>query len=142
MKLSEKIYLLRNKHHITQEDFADRLEVSRQSVQKWENGSSKPAIDKLIVLSKIFKVSLDILLDDSCDIDIKDGKNSIDKIKLEQTDETEKQSNDYILSNSRKNTVKVFIWIGMIVGCYLVFPIIIGVISLNKLDDVNVNFKM
>ena len=69
MGFSNKIYYLRNKNHITQDELADKLNVSRQSVQKWENGSAKPSIDKLLVLSKLFNVSLDILLDDEKDLD-------------------------------------------------------------------------
>ena len=46
MSISEKIYLLRTKNNLTQEDLANKLFVSHQSVQKWENGISLPTLDK------------------------------------------------------------------------------------------------
>ena len=48
MSISEKIYALRTKNGVTQEVLAEKLAVSRQSVQKWESGVSLPTIDKLI----------------------------------------------------------------------------------------------
>ncbi len=59
MTLSEKIYRLRTEHSMSQEQLADRLEVSRQSVSKWETGTSVPDLDKLIKICDIFSVSLD-----------------------------------------------------------------------------------
>lgn len=61
MTLSEKIYRLRTENSMSQEQLADRLEVSRQSVSKWETGTSVPDLDKLIKICDIFSVSLDEL---------------------------------------------------------------------------------
>lgn len=47
MSISEKIYLLRTKNNLTQEDLANKLSVSHQSVQKWENGLSLSALPLL-----------------------------------------------------------------------------------------------
>ncbi len=58
----ERIYELRNKNNMSQGDLADKLEVSRQTVSKWENSMCKPEADKLIQLSKIFNVSIDYIL--------------------------------------------------------------------------------
>ncbi len=58
----ERIYELRNKNNMSQGDLADRLEVSRQTVSKWENSMCKPEADKLIQLSEIFNVSIDYIL--------------------------------------------------------------------------------
>ena len=63
MSISEKIYALRTKSGVTQEVFAEKLAVSRQSVQKWESGVSLPTIDKLITMATIFNVSIDYLCD-------------------------------------------------------------------------------
>ena len=59
MTLSNKLYRLRTEHSMSQEQLADRLEVSRQSVSKWETGTSVPDLDKLIKICDIFSVSLD-----------------------------------------------------------------------------------
>ena len=61
MSISEKIYALRTKRGVTQEVLAEKLAVSRQSVQKWESGVSLPTIDKLITMATIFNVSMDYL---------------------------------------------------------------------------------
>ncbi len=58
----ERIYELRNKNNMSQGDLADRLEVSRQTISKWENSMCKPEADKLIQLSEIFNVSIDYIL--------------------------------------------------------------------------------
>lgn len=62
MALSEKLYTLRKKSGLSQEQLAEQLSVSRQAISKWETGQSVPESDKLIVISNYFKVSLDYLL--------------------------------------------------------------------------------
>ena len=62
MTLGERIAALRSKHHMSQGDLAERLNVSRQSISKWETGSSVPDLDKLIALSDLFQISLDELI--------------------------------------------------------------------------------
>lgn len=62
--LKEKIMMLRKKHLLSQEELAFKLDVTRQSVSKWENGSSQPDIQKIIKLSECFHVSTDYLLKD------------------------------------------------------------------------------
>ncbi len=62
MALSEKLYTLRKKSGLSQEQLAEQLGVSRQAISKWESGQSVPESDKLIVISSRFKVSLDYLL--------------------------------------------------------------------------------
>jgi transcriptional regulator with XRE-family HTH domain len=62
MSLGENIYKHRTSRSQSQTDLADLLEVSRQSVSKWENDSAVPDLDKLIRISKIFDISLDELV--------------------------------------------------------------------------------
>ncbi|MEG1506098.1 MAG: helix-turn-helix transcriptional regulator [Bacilli bacterium] len=64
MKFCEKLQMLRKEKGYSQEQLADLLEVSRQSVSKWESGSTYPEMDKLLSLCKIFNVSLDDLTND------------------------------------------------------------------------------
>lgn len=59
MNISERIYQLRKESGKSQGELAQLLGVSRQSVSKWENGTSNPEIENLIELSKIFGVSVD-----------------------------------------------------------------------------------
>ena len=64
MNLSEKIQDLRKQNNLSQEQFAEKLNVSRQAVSKWESGQSIPDVDKIIAMSEIFEVSTDYLLKD------------------------------------------------------------------------------
>lgn len=61
MNLGNTIYRLRTERKLSQGDLADVLDVSRQSVSKWENGSAVPELDKLIKMSRLFGVTLDEL---------------------------------------------------------------------------------
>ncbi|EMT45403.1 helix-turn-helix domain-containing protein [Anoxybacillus flavithermus] len=60
--VSEQIKRLRKAHHWTQEQLAQRLNVSRSKVSKWENGEVLPDIKSLIDMSELFSVSVDFLL--------------------------------------------------------------------------------
>ena len=62
MSLGENIYKLRTAKRMSQEDFAAAMEVSRQSVSKWENNMAVPELEKLIKMAKLFEVSLDELV--------------------------------------------------------------------------------
>lgn len=68
MTLAEKIYLLRRSMNMSQEMLAERLCVSRQSVSKWESGNVTPDLDKLLMLSEVFSVSIDTLARDDTEI--------------------------------------------------------------------------
>ncbi len=69
MELSKKVEKLRKKKGMSQEELADAVGVSRQSVFKWESGVNTPDIDKLKKLVTIFNVSFDVLLNDNLDLD-------------------------------------------------------------------------
>ena len=62
MMFFEQVYRLRKEYNLTQEDLAEKCEVSRQAVAKWEGGESVPDIYKLIQIAKIFDISLDELV--------------------------------------------------------------------------------
>ena len=62
MSLGQKIYQLRTAKNLSQEALSEALDVSRQSISKWETDASVPELDKLIALSKFFEISLDELV--------------------------------------------------------------------------------
>jgi len=62
MELGERILRLRGEKKLSQEELAEALGVSRQSVSKWENGVSVPELDKLMQMGELFGVSLDELV--------------------------------------------------------------------------------
>lgn len=92
MKLEEKIMLLRKQRGWSQEELAAQMDVSRQSVSKWESGLSIPDIDKIILLSKIFGTTTDYLLKD----EVEDGADI--RVNVETEKEINLQEN---ISNER-----------------------------------------
>ncbi len=60
--LSDNIRAYRKKNNLSQDELAERIGVSRQSVSFWENGQTQPTIDNIIALSRIFNISTDVLL--------------------------------------------------------------------------------
>ena len=102
MIFADKLINLRKKAGMSQEELADRLGVSRQSVSKWEGAQSIPDINKVIELSNIFGVSTDYLLKDELEFedntpveDVKERKAvSIEEVNeyLEIIDKTRKMN--------------------------------------------------
>lgn len=64
MEFNNKLYNLRKQKRLSQEELANRLNVSRQTVSKWEVGDSTPDMEKLIAISDLFEISLDELVMD------------------------------------------------------------------------------
>ena len=62
MNLGERIYTLRTEKEMSQGDLAEALDVSRQSISKWETNGSVPELEKLVKLSEIFGITLDELV--------------------------------------------------------------------------------
>lgn len=62
MNLSDNLKRLRKENNLSQEELAEKLGVSRQSVSKWESNSAYPEMDKLIQISNMFNVGIDELL--------------------------------------------------------------------------------
>ena len=62
--LSEKLYKLRKNSGLSQEQLAEKLNVSRQAISKWESGTAVPESEKLVTISNYFGVSVDYLLKD------------------------------------------------------------------------------
>ncbi|KSV60466.1 helix-turn-helix domain-containing protein [Acetivibrio ethanolgignens] len=73
MALSDKLYMLRKKSGLSQEQLAEQLSVSRQAISKWESGQSVPESEKLVAISNYFKVSLDYLLKDDNEYEQQSG---------------------------------------------------------------------
>lgn len=62
MKMGEKILRLRRARGWSQEELAEKINVTRQAVSRWESGSAKPDADKIVALSELFGVTADYLL--------------------------------------------------------------------------------
>ena len=69
MNIAEKITKLRKAHGWSQEDFAEKLDVSRQALSRWENGTALPDAQNVLQISKLFNVTTDYLLNDDYESD-------------------------------------------------------------------------
>ena len=78
MKFYEKLIILRKKALLSQEELAEKLDVTRQTISKWELGQSKPDIDKLQMMSKLFEVDVNTLTNEDISLEDK-GKTKEDK---------------------------------------------------------------
>lgn len=84
LETANRLYELRKKHNLSQEELAEKLGVSRQAVSKWERSEASPDTDNLIALAKIYNLSLDELIYGE-----KEGKKEEPKAEPEQEPETE-----------------------------------------------------
>ena len=64
MKFCDKLSKIRKDNNLSQEQLADKMNVSRQAVSKWESGVSYPDMDKILNMCKILNCNLEDLLDD------------------------------------------------------------------------------
>jgi transcriptional regulator with XRE-family HTH domain len=69
-RLHEKLFKLRKKAGLTQEELSEALNVSRQAISRWEMGTAMPDIENIISLSNQFNVSIDYLVNDSIEIEL------------------------------------------------------------------------
>lgn len=68
MTLGEKLVLLRKELGLSQLEAAEKLNVSRQAISRWEVGAAMPSVDNLKYLSELYGVPVDVLLDDGQDL--------------------------------------------------------------------------
>ena len=108
MNLGEKIYELRTKKNLSQGDLADKLDVSRQSVSKWENNTAVPDLDKLIKICDIFEISLDELT----------GREKHKSKPINKIEEIKEIKNN--LTQKQRVTIALF---GILFICAVIFPV-------------------
>lgn len=129
MKFNEKLMELRKKQGLSQEELGYKLNVTRQTVSKWELGQTTPEMDKLLELSKLFNVSVDDLINDS-DLENQTNQNRENIIEDQQIQKQESKNNKLYL---------------ILVGALVVVIILIivkgvsGMMGLNKVNDTKEN---
>lgn len=132
MKFGENLYNLRKATKMSQEKLAEKMEVSRQSVSKWENGESYPEMEKIIKLCDIFHCKInDLVHENMVDIDSldEDIKMSVVKFKEEKQKKIKGISKAiYILARIGK--IVTTIAIPIILFLLIVTPIFISNIEL------------
>lgn len=118
MKFNEKLVMLRKQQNLSQEQVSEKLGVARQTISKWELGETTPEMDKLIIISKLYDITLDELMKED-----NEGKNVNDPNNM----------------NSQKLaglTIKFLKGIGIfifIVAILYVFIMIVELIAFNRL---------
>ncbi|MDC7288217.1 helix-turn-helix domain-containing protein [Blautia schinkii] len=111
MNFAEKIFNLRKSRNLTQEQLAEQLNVSRQSISKWESGQATPELEKVVAMSEIFDVTVDYLLKPS----------EIDELSV-KTEILEKQQQQLLNRENRRN--KLLRCVIYSLGVYLIFFVV------------------
>ena len=129
MILADKIILHRKKIGLTQEELAAQLGVSRQSISKWEGAQSIPDIERIILLSNLFGVTVDYLL--------KDDKEEVEFIDS-NTDEISRslsleEANEFLKLNEESSKL-------LSLGIFLCITSFVILILFNKLYENNILF--
>ena len=100
MEFSEKLTRLRRRQGLSQEQLADRLGVTRQSVSKWEGGAAMPELAKLIALSELFGVSVDYLVKDRLETPESAGERGEDPARAERLERKVDELTRYVKGRS------------------------------------------
>ena len=145
IEIADRLIKLRKKNGYSQEELADKLQVSRQAVSKWERGEASPDTDNLICLAKLYGVSLDELLSTDEDVDtiVKEQvkKETKDTVELEEDDGSKVIINNDGVKCFDKDGKPVkrelfkdkFIMVLDIIECSLFFGVLVTYILLGSL---------
>lgn len=124
MTFGEKLYQLRKAQRLSQEALAEKLHTSRQAISKWENDNGYPETEKLILLAKLFHVSLDDFLME--ERELRQGPDGVGDKAENCCDGERKNKEGYYVNREAANGFllyykKKFLWIaaacGFIAGC-------------------------
>lgn len=116
MDFNNRLYQLRKQKGLSQEELANRLNVSRQTVSKWEVGDSTPDMEKLIAISDLFDVSLDKLVM---------GKEDEPQAPTTTKSELVTVLNEKVLTSKNKKKAKTILKIvGIIFGAILLIDVL------------------
>ena len=108
MELGKQIKMHRQELHLSQEELANRIYVSRQTVSNWENDKSYPDVNSLVLLSEIFQISLDNLIKG----DIEVMKDVIQKEEIEKMNRYGKTYAIMLIATA-VSAVPLFMWLGL-----------------------------
>ncbi len=106
MILADKIIEERKKLGLSQEEFAEKLSVSRQAVSKWESAQSVPDLQKIIVMSQLFSVSTDYLLKDEMELECQVSGESVADRAIRYV--SMEEANDFMRTEAEQSKVVAF----------------------------------
>lgn len=105
----EKLYTLRKKNGLSQQEVAEALQVSRQAVSRWEVGTSVPTMENLVALSKLYDLLLDDLINNKSNLE-----QLIDRKEKESKEQKENEIKDSNWKNRAKRNRSILIGISLI----------------------------
>ncbi|MBP5661198.1 MAG: helix-turn-helix transcriptional regulator [Lachnospiraceae bacterium] len=118
MEFNNKLYELRKQKGLSQEELAGRLNVSRQTISKWEVGESAPDMDNLVSISELFGVSLDELVLDKTS---EKEQPSVQVVRSELYSDIK----EHVLTDDNKKKAKKGLKIaGIALGAFLLIDVI------------------
>ena len=129
MILADKIINLRKKSGMSQEELAEKMNVSRQAVSKWESAQSIPELEKILQLGRIFGVTTDYLLKDEIELEEFSGEGESDKVRVV----TLAEANEF-LEQRKESSVKIAI------GTFLCILSVIPMLFLGVLYEAKADF--
>lgn len=111
MEFNNRLYELRKQKGLSQEELANRLNVSRQTISKWEVGDSTPDMDKLVAMRDLFGISLDELVLGKTQMEMEEGRQQEsvageDTGKREKPSETVRFLEEKVLTEEHKKKAK------------------------------------
>ena len=137
MILAEKIIALRKKAGWSQEELAYQMGVSRQSVSKWESGTSIPDLERILKLSQVFDVSTDYLLKEEIETDPVSIAMETDRDEVQKTITLDmaNQFMDIKIRGAKK--------VASGTAAYILSPVLLIFLGgLTELKDVNISENM
>ena len=132
MNLADNLKKIRKEHNLSQEQLAEKLNVSRQSVSKWESNQAYPEMDKMVQLCKLFNLNMDDLLNqDISEVNNnKQAKNSINKF-IDDFLKYVTKTIDLFSNMKFKTKIKCLFEQCVIIGILILIFSIVGIIGSN-----------
>ena len=117
MNIGEKLFELRKSKNLSQEDVADKLNVTRQTVSKWETNQSTPDFDKIVPLCELFEITTEELLTGKKSEANNTQGEAVDEEKIPTKEEVRKKSAEVV-------STSVFIYIAAVALLVVAIPVL------------------
>ncbi len=128
MKFGEKLYKLRKNANMSQELLAEKLDVSRQSISKWENGNAYPEMYRILELCKIFHCNINELINENIiDFDSLDEEIKMNVVKFNKEKQAKLKLTSKVISVLSKIMSYIVLAVSIAISVLIVFtPMIIN----------------
>lgn len=128
MKFGENLYKLRKNANMSQELLAEKLDVSRQSISKWENGNAYPEMNRILELCKIFHCNINELINENIiDFDSLDEEIKMNVVKFNKEKQANLKLTSKIISILSKIMSYIVLAVSIVISVLIIFtPMIIN----------------